>query len=196
MHSFLGTRGFGSRFGNVFQEVFCGREARRSSFRSGGWQFLLTTNRFLHTPREFQQLCTAVRSVGDDEFAITNITEYLASNNTVFPYHQWACVISSDYESYVAAMESEESGMLMGGINAWLGSSGRWGAIIDRARADALNYTMLGGDAEFIQTFAASRGGVTQMREDFLKYLREPGFNGWPQIPSETTAALLADLGW
>jgi hypothetical protein len=148
VYQFLGPKEFERRYGNIFRALFCGDVPRRASFRNDEWHFLLAFYKLHRSEREFGILAGAARSIGDEEFVITSVE--------LNPAHRWSFVISCDWNSYGAAINSKEAGVLLGLRQFVFGTSGRWGGIIDNSYLYVNScHTILGGERDFIDGWAA-----------------------------------------
>jgi hypothetical protein len=177
---------FEKTVGAVYQQIFSGREARRSSFRNSTWDFALIYRSFRWNKSEFETICRAACSVGDLEMIMTSLQ--------VEPLHRWTCRIRSDYESLIEVMGDRDLGYLAAVNKALWGPSGVWGLITDECVAMPLGYAIIGGEKAFMNGFIQSRGGYPKMREDFLRLLDDPWISSHPT--SEIGRSLLDEVGW
>jgi hypothetical protein len=186
MYEILSTEGFERRYGNVYKSIFRGVEPRRRSFHHQTWSFVLTSN-FWNTTSSLQPLFNACRAVGDEEVVMTNLHFGLR--------HQWSCIFSTDFDSYLAAMRDEAAGLLLADTKAVFSSSGVWGGIIDNGTAIAdPSYAIWGGEMPFIDVLVSSMGGAERLREWFISNLNDPSRR--TPIPNGVQSDLLADAGW
>ena len=69
------------------------------------------------------------------------------------------------------------------------------GVIVDNSyQYDNSCHTIFGGERDFIDRWAASLGGVEQVRADFFRVLDWPGYR--TRMPEEVRSELLRDVGW
>jgi hypothetical protein len=187
MYESLTADGFKRGFGNLFNTLFCGTAPRKASFRNEHWTYVLMFLSFLQSKTAFQTFCRAPRRVGDTEMVLTNLDWQTP--------HYWTCVVSCDFESYVAAMSSIELSWLMTPTTAMFGPSGNWGAILDQGGAYLgvfTKYAVVGGEPQFMEELISSQGGMVMMRERFVRFLFDAEF----PVSGELRTSLLSDVGW
>jgi hypothetical protein len=187
MYEFLGVEGFERRFGNVYRSIVWDIEVRKQSFHHQDWSFILTSS-FWNTKTSLEPLYAACKSIGDEEIVMTNLHFGVR--------HQWSCVMSADYESYLAAMRDREAGLLLADTKAVFGPSGMWAAIIDNGTVlgEPSSYAIWGGVTAFIDELVNSMGGIKLLREWFIGHLNDP-LRRTP-ISKAVQSDLLADAGW
>jgi hypothetical protein len=140
----------------------------------------------LDSQERFEALASAVRPLGDEEIVITEIEGAIG--------HTWSTVISCDFCSYLAAMESKDVFWLLGLNTAIFGRSGKWAAITDQHFNMSLGYTIFGGESGIVDNWAKRLGGIAKLRDEFLKSFDLPPT--WPQVTAEKKITLLSDVGW
>lgn len=175
----LSPQEFDQEFGALHRSIFSDEGFDVRPFHSRKWGIVLVPYGSNMEEQDLRCLAQAAETCGDQEMVIKDSETRQPSEAAV--------VIQASPAAFEAVKTRPGTNLAIMDTHMF-GRSGRWGCILAASLDDI---AILGGDSEFIARFVETVGGVTVLRDRFLKF----STTEW-SIGEEARSRLLGLASW
>lgn len=153
----------------VWRSIFSGRPLE--PFVDLHWEVFLLPHELVMEEKDFYRLVTAAKAIGDPRIIVSDLGASEAANL------DWNADLLVDLIGHRLVVDD----------TYLFGRSAKWGMVCTHD-----DFSILGGVAEFMDSYASEAGGRDRLREAFMQWIQPPGWF----VPSHITQELLALARW